>query len=96
MFFEFIQPCQPQGAKTMPAGDDWQQEINFDRFRVQIQKRVNEVELYSRSGSRFGVKWRGWPTAVQWLERGLVVAGIAGAVSARDTERSPQSDNGTA
>ena len=42
------------------------------------------------------VKWRGWPTAVQWPERGLVVAGIAGVVSARDTERSPQSDNGTA
>jgi len=27
---------------------------------------------------------------------GLVVAGIAGVVSARDTERSPQSDDGTA
>jgi hypothetical protein len=28
------------------------------------------------------VKWRGWPTAVQWPGRGLVVAGIAGVVSA--------------
>jgi len=38
----------------VPAGDDWQHEIKFDGFCVQIHKLGNEVELYSRSGSRFG------------------------------------------
>src|SRR5262249_37173305 len=40
--------------KTVPAGDNWQHEIKFDGFRVQIHKLGDEVELYSRSGSRFG------------------------------------------
>jgi ATP dependent DNA ligase domain len=43
----------PQRAKTVPAGDDWQHEIKIDGFRVQIHKLGNEVELYSRNGSRF-------------------------------------------
>src|SRR5690349_3377051 len=54
MFFQFIQPCHPQRAETVPAGDDWQHEIKFDGFRVQIHKLGDDVELYSRSGSRFG------------------------------------------
>jgi bifunctional non-homologous end joining protein LigD len=37
----------------VPAGDDWQHEIKFDGFRVQIHKLGNEVELFSRNGSRF-------------------------------------------
>jgi bifunctional non-homologous end joining protein LigD len=53
VFFQFIQPCHPQRAKTVPAGDDWQHEIKFDGFRVQIHKLGDEVELYSRNGSRF-------------------------------------------
>jgi bifunctional non-homologous end joining protein LigD len=53
MFLRFIQPCSPVLANTVPAGDDWQHEIKFDGFRVQIHKLGNEVELYSRNGSRF-------------------------------------------
>jgi bifunctional non-homologous end joining protein LigD len=53
VFLQFIQPCSPVLAKTVPAGDDWQHEIKFDGFRVQIHKLGNEVELFSRSGSRF-------------------------------------------
>jgi ATP-dependent DNA ligase len=53
MFFQFIQPCHPQRAETVPAGDDWQHEIKFDGFRVQIHKLGDDVELYSRNGSRF-------------------------------------------
>jgi bifunctional non-homologous end joining protein LigD len=37
----------------VPNGEDWQHEIKFDGFRVQIHKLGNEVELYSRNGSRF-------------------------------------------
>ena len=47
-------PVIPQRTKTVPVGDDWQHEIKFDGFHVQIRKLGNEVELYSRSGSRFG------------------------------------------
>src|SRR5690349_17267582 len=54
MFFQFIQPYHPQRATTVPAGDDWEHEIKFDGFRVQIHKLGDDVELYSRSGSRFG------------------------------------------
>jgi hypothetical protein len=42
------------------------------------------------------VKWRGWLTAIAWPGRGWLLREFAGVVSARDTERSPQSDNGTA
>jgi bifunctional non-homologous end joining protein LigD len=48
--FRFIQPCSPISAKHVPAGEDWQHEIKFDGFRVQIHKLGNEVELYSRNG----------------------------------------------
>src|SRR5262249_5265034 len=53
MFLRFIQPCSPVLANTVPAGDDWRHEIKFDGFRVQIHKLGNEVELFSRNGSRF-------------------------------------------
>jgi len=53
VFFKYIEPCSPVLAKTVPGGDDWQHEIKFDGFRVQIHKVGDEVELYSRSGSRF-------------------------------------------
>jgi ATP-dependent DNA ligase len=36
------------------TGDDWQHAIKCDGFRVQIHKLDDEIELYSRSGSRFG------------------------------------------
>ena len=53
MFLQFIQPCSPVLVNTVPAGDEWQHEIKFDGFRVQIHKLGNEVELFSRNGSRF-------------------------------------------
>src|SRR5215468_2783818 len=43
----------PVLANTVPTGDDWQHEIKFDGFRVQIHKLGNELELFSRNGSRF-------------------------------------------
>jgi len=47
-------PAIPQRTRTVPVGDDWQHEIKFDGFRVQIHKLGNEVQLYFGSGSRFG------------------------------------------
>jgi bifunctional non-homologous end joining protein LigD len=58
---EFFRPCNPVTAKTVPTGDDWQHEVKFDGFRVRIHELGDQVELYSRSGGRFG---RGFP---RWL-----------------------------
>jgi hypothetical protein len=51
--FEFIRPCHPQPAETVPAGNDWQDEIKFDGFRVQAHIIGKTVKLYSRNGSKF-------------------------------------------
>ena len=64
MFFRYIQPCSPILAKSVPAGDDRQHEFKFDGFRVQIHKLGDDVELYSRSGSRFS---RRYPLLVDML-----------------------------
>jgi bifunctional non-homologous end joining protein LigD len=53
VFFQFIEPCSPVTAKSVPSGDDWQHEIKFDGFRVQAHIIGKTVELYSRNGSRF-------------------------------------------
>jgi bifunctional non-homologous end joining protein LigD len=53
VFFKFIQPCYPQRAATVPAGDDWQHEVKLDGFRVQAHIIGKTVELYSRNGSKF-------------------------------------------
>src|SRR5215467_2949592 len=85
MFLRFIQPCSPVLANAVPAGDDWLHEIKFDGFRVQIHKLGNEVELYSRSGSRFS---RRFPLLCKVLRElpvrsaiidGEVVASVAAA-----------------
>jgi bifunctional non-homologous end joining protein LigD len=56
--FKGIQPCSPVVAKSVPAGDDWQHEVKFDGFRVQIHKLGDEVELYSSSGGdRFSQRY---------------------------------------
>jgi hypothetical protein len=65
VFFQFIQPCHKQRAKTVPNGEEWQHEIKFDGF-IQIHKLGNEVELYSRNGSRFS---RRFPRLVGVLRR---------------------------
>jgi ATP dependent DNA ligase domain len=53
VFFQFIQPCSPVLPKAVPAGDNWRHEVKFDGFRVQIHKLGDQIELYSRNGSRF-------------------------------------------
>ena len=49
MFLRLIQPCSPVLANILPAGNDWQHEIKFDGFRVQIHKLT---DLVSALGSR--------------------------------------------
>jgi bifunctional non-homologous end joining protein LigD len=66
VFFRYIQPCSPVLAKSVPAGDDWLHEIKFDGFRVQIHKLGDDVELYSRNGSRFS---RRFPRLVEVVRK---------------------------
>jgi len=53
VFFKFIQPCHPQRAKSVPAGDDWLHEVKFDGYRVQVHKVGSRVIIYSRNGHDF-------------------------------------------
>jgi ATP-dependent DNA ligase len=87
VFFHFIQPCHPLRAKAVPAGDDWQHEIKFDGFRVQVHKLGDEVELYSRNGSRFG---RRFPRLVEVLRELPVKSAILdGEIVASDAAGMP-------
>lgn len=51
--FEFIPPCNPARATTVPTGADWLHEVKFDGYRVQAHKSGKDVVLYSRNGHRF-------------------------------------------
>jgi bifunctional non-homologous end joining protein LigD len=86
--FRFIQPCSPVPAKTVPAGDDWQHEIKFDGFRVQIHKLGDDVELYSRNGSRLS---RRFPRLVEVLRELPVKSAILdGEIVASDVAGMPE------
>lgn len=85
MFFKFIEPCHPQRATTVPTGDDWQHEIKFDVFRVQIHKSECDVVLFSRNGRHFGKRYpqlagafRGLPGKSAILDGELVASDAAG------------------
>jgi ATP-dependent DNA ligase len=85
VFFGFIHPCHPQRANKVPAGEDWQHEIKFDGFRVQIHKLGREVEIYSRNGHRFGKRYpqmadafRGLPAKSAIIDGELVASDAAG------------------
>jgi hypothetical protein len=69
----------------VPAGDDWQHEIKFDGFRVQIHKSGRDVVLFSRNGQRFGKRYpqmadafRGLPAKSAIIDGELVASDSAG------------------
>jgi hypothetical protein len=68
----------------VPAGDDWQHEIKFDGFRVQIHKSGRDVVLFSRS-QRFGKRYpqmadafRGLPAKSAIIDGELVASDSSG------------------
>src|SRR5215831_19303940 len=87
MFLRFIRPCSPVLANTVPAGDDWQHEIKFDGFRVQILKLGNEVELFSRNGSRFSRRFARLVSVLRELPAKSVI--LDGEIVASDAEGMP-------
>src|SRR3954467_6087922 len=42
--------CKPVNAKTVPTGDDWIHEIEYDGYRGRIVRDGKDVRLLSRSG----------------------------------------------
>src|SRR5262249_17563922 len=84
MFLRFIQPCSPVLANTVPAGDDWRHEIKFDGFRVQIHKLGNEVELFSRNGSRFSRRFPRLVSVLREMPAKSVI--LDGEIVASDAE----------
>jgi bifunctional non-homologous end joining protein LigD len=69
----------------VPAGDDWQHEIEFDGFRVQAHIIGKTVELYSRSGGRFSRRFprlvsvlRELPTRSAIIDGEIVASDAAG------------------
>src|SRR5215467_2559052 len=87
MFLRFIRPCSPVLANTVPAGDDWQHEIKFDGFRVQIHKLGNEVELFSRNGSRFSRRFARLVSVLRELPAKSVI--LDGEIVASDAAGMP-------
>jgi bifunctional non-homologous end joining protein LigD len=50
VFCQYIQPCGPVTAKSVPVGDGWLHEPKLDGYRLQIAKHGHMVRLYSRRG----------------------------------------------
>ena len=51
---DFIEPCLPFPAKTVPAGPGWLHEIKHDGFRILARCNAKGVRLYTRNGNDFG------------------------------------------
>jgi bifunctional non-homologous end joining protein LigD len=87
VFYKFIQPCHPQRAKTVPAGDDWQHEVKFDGYRVQAHKIGSQVIIYSHNGHDFTERF---PSIAQLLqELPAKSAVLDGEVVASDADGRP-------
>ena len=50
--FEFIRPCSPTKAKTVPATEVWLHEPKRDGYRLQVIKEGSHLLRYSRRGNR--------------------------------------------
>ena len=84
----------------MPAGDDWQHEVKFDGYRVQLHKVGSDVVIYSRNGHRFTSRFptiayqlRELPAKSAILDGELVASNAAGVPDFRELHsRSAESE----
>ena len=51
--FRFIEPCVPVLSRSVPKGSQWQHEVKFDGYRVQVHKAGKDVVIFSRNGRDF-------------------------------------------
>jgi hypothetical protein len=49
----FIVPCSPIQRCRPPVGRDWQHEVKFDGWRVQLHKSNRGAAIYTKNGNDF-------------------------------------------
>jgi ATP-dependent DNA ligase len=52
---KFLPPCQPKLRPEPPRGPEWQHEVKFDGYRVQLHK---PAMIYSKNGSDFSKRFK--------------------------------------
>ena len=52
-----IEPCLPRPAKEPPAGSGWIHEIKHDGFRILARREAERVQLFTRNGYHFTVRY---------------------------------------
>lgn len=63
----FIRPAIPQLRTSPPLGPEWQHEIKFDGWRLQIQKTGQGVKIYSKNAINLTARVRAIAAAVEAL-----------------------------
>ena len=81
----FIAPAQPFLRSSPPSGDNWQFELKFDGYRVQLHKAGSGATIFSRNGADFSRRFPdiaaavvGLPTRSCVLDGELIAAGRHG------------------
>jgi bifunctional non-homologous end joining protein LigD len=81
----FIPPAQPRLKASPPTGENWQYEVKFDGFRVQLHKAGLSSAIYGRNGGDFTRRFPaiaaavlGLPTKSCVIDGELIAAGRHG------------------
>jgi bifunctional non-homologous end joining protein LigD len=81
----FIAPAQPVLRSSPPTGENWQFELKFDGYRVQLHKAGSGATIFSRNGADFSRRFPdiaaaliGLPTRSCVIDSELIAAGRHG------------------
>ena len=81
----FIAPAQPVLKSSPPTGENWQFELKFDGYRVQLHKAGAGATIFSRNGADFSRRFPdvaaavvGLPTRSCVIDGELIAAGRHG------------------
>ena len=81
----FIAPAQPVLRPSPPSGENWQFELKFDGYRVQLHKAGAGATIFSRNGADFSRRFPdvaaavvGLPTRTCVIDGELIAAGRHG------------------
>ena len=83
----FIKPCSPVLAKALPVGAEWLHEVKFDGYRVQVHKAGRDVEIFSRNGHDFTLRFL--PIAIMLAELPARFVVLDGEIVASDAAGRP-------
>ena len=62
---QFIQPCSPIPATSVPTGEGWLHELKLEGYRLQVIKDAPTVRLYNRRGDDWGKRLAALAEALQ-------------------------------